>query len=149
MQLLKSSTLAIIPYINNPLTWVSLPTKLFEYIKLSKTVICPNLPGFAEVLGYDNPGLYDINDRLSLLRCSLFFEQHFKGYSNEKLIIDTMNKIKKELILIIIAHKISVLENADKILIIKRGLKIDEGTYDDLFLSNKEFNRLFKKSIIP
>ena len=61
---LLSSTLAIIPYIDNPLTRVSLPTKLFEYIKLSKTVICPNLPGFAEVLGCDNPGLYDKNDRL-------------------------------------------------------------------------------------
>ena len=66
MQLLKSSTLAIIPYIDNPLTRVSLPTKLFEYIKLSKTVICPNLPGFTEVLGFDNPGLYNINDKLGI-----------------------------------------------------------------------------------
>ena len=66
MQLLKSSTLAIIPYIDNPLTRVSLPTKLFEYIKLSKTVICPNLPGFTEILGFDNPGLYNINDKLGI-----------------------------------------------------------------------------------
>jgi glycosyltransferase involved in cell wall biosynthesis len=66
MQLLNSSTLAIIPYLNNPLTRVSLPTKLFEYIKLSKTLICPNLPGFTEILGADNPGLYDINDKLGI-----------------------------------------------------------------------------------
>ena len=63
---LLSSTLAIIPYIDNPLTRVSLPTKLFEYIKLSKTVICPNLQGFTEVLGFDNPGLYNINDKLGI-----------------------------------------------------------------------------------
>jgi len=90
MQLLKSSTLAIIPYINNPLTWVSLPTKLFEYIKLSKTVICPNLPGFTEVLGSDNPGLYDINDRLGAFNT-------IQTFFDDKMLVEKTELLNSEI----------------------------------------------------
>jgi len=86
MQLLKSSTLAIIPYLNNPLTKVSLPTKLFEYIKLSKTVICPNLPGFTELLGSDNPGLYDINDKLGIYKT-------IQKFFNDKILVEQTEKM--------------------------------------------------------
>jgi ABC-type multidrug transport system fused ATPase/permease subunit len=70
-------------------------------------------------------------------------------YQNEKLIIDTMSNIKEDLILIIIAHKVSVLEKADKIVVIKKGLKVQEGTYNDLLKSDGEYHRLYKESILP
>jgi hypothetical protein len=88
---LLSSTLAIIPYIDNPLTRVSLPTKLFEYIKLSKTVICPNLPGFTEVLGYDNLELYDINDRLGAFNT-------IQTFFDDKMLVEKTELLNSEIV---------------------------------------------------
>jgi len=87
---LLSSTLAIIPYIDNPLTRVSLPTKLFQYIKLSKTVICPNLSGFTEVLGSDNPGLYDINNKLGV-------HDTIQTFFDDKMLVEKTKLLNSEI----------------------------------------------------
>jgi glycosyltransferase involved in cell wall biosynthesis len=55
---LKNARLCIIPYLDTMLTRASTPTKLFEYLTYGKVVVCPDFPGFTEILGTDNPGLY-------------------------------------------------------------------------------------------
>jgi glycosyltransferase involved in cell wall biosynthesis len=55
---LKSARLCIIPYLDTMLTRVSTPTKLFEYLTYGKVVVCPDFPGFTEIIGTGNPGLY-------------------------------------------------------------------------------------------
>ena len=90
MQILSSSTLAIIPYQDTPLARVSLPTKLFEYIKLSKVVICPNLPGFTEVLGPDNPGLYDINNKLGVYNT-------IQTFFDDKMLVEKTKLLNSEI----------------------------------------------------
>lgn len=58
--------LCVIPYRNTPITSITLPHKLFEYMAYGKAIIHPDFPGFAEVLGDDNPGKYNSSDALSL-----------------------------------------------------------------------------------
>jgi glycosyltransferase involved in cell wall biosynthesis len=55
---LKNARLCIIPYLDTILTRVATPTKLFEYLSYGKVVVCPDFPGFTEILGAGNPGLY-------------------------------------------------------------------------------------------
>ena len=68
MKILAGSTLALMPYKDTPLTRISLPTKLFEYISMSKAVVCPNLPGVIEILGIQNNAVYDVNKKDSIYK---------------------------------------------------------------------------------
>ncbi len=65
---LKKARLCIIPYLDTILTRVATPTKLFEYLTYGKVVVCPDFPGFTEILGTDNPGLYRSAESDDILR---------------------------------------------------------------------------------
>lgn len=54
----KYAKLCVIPYLDTILTRISLPTKLFEFISMGKTIVYPAFPGFTEILGTENPGMY-------------------------------------------------------------------------------------------
>lgn len=55
---LKNAKLCIIPYLDTILTRVATPTKVFEYISMGKAIVYPDFPGFIEILGTNNPGMY-------------------------------------------------------------------------------------------
>jgi len=65
--MIYSAKLCVIPYKSTPITRVTLPHKVFEYMAYGKVIIHPDFPGFAEVLGLDNPGRYLSGDRQSLV----------------------------------------------------------------------------------
>lgn len=68
MQIVADSTLALLPYKDTPLTRIALPTKLFEYLKMSKVVVCPNLPGIIEILGINNNGIYNVKEKYAIYK---------------------------------------------------------------------------------
>jgi len=49
--------------------------------------------------------------------------------------------------IIVIAHRISTIRNADSIYVMKEGKITEYGTYDELQNKNGEFNRLWKSSV--
>jgi glycosyltransferase involved in cell wall biosynthesis len=59
--------LCVIPYRNTPITRITLPHKVFEYMAYGKAIIYPDFPGFAEVLGTDNPGKFTSGDNNNLI----------------------------------------------------------------------------------
>ena len=63
-----NSKICIIPYLETPLTKVSTPTKLFEYILMDKAVVCPNFGGLSEILGSENEGLYKKGNNIDMIR---------------------------------------------------------------------------------
>ena len=83
MQIVADSSLALLPYRDTPLTRISLPTKLFEYMNASKVIVCPNLPGIIEILGIQNQGIYDvrINDAI--------YDKINKLFNSKYLILET------------------------------------------------------------
>lgn len=65
---------------------------------------------------------------------------------SEKLVLDTLEKIKNDVILIVITHRISAVLNADKILVLKNGKIIEEGTHRDILEKKGEYWRLYHES---
>ena len=59
--------------------------------------------------------------------------------STEQLIEKSINNISKDKITIIIAHKLSTITNADKIIVIKEGKIIEIGNHKDLYNKKGEY----------
>jgi ATP-binding cassette, subfamily B, bacterial MsbA len=57
--------------------------------------------------------------------------------TTEKLVQETMEAAMAGKTVIVIAHRLSTVQNADKIVVMEKGMKVEEGTFPDL-LSNKE-----------
>ena len=58
---------------------------------------------------------------------------------NEKEIQDTLNKISEGKTTIIIAHRLSTVQNADNIILIHKGQVVDQGKHHELVLRNERY----------
>lgn len=65
---------------------------------------------------------------------------------NEEFLNELLDEIKKDKVIIISAHKLSTIQNADRIIFIKDGRVEGTGKYDELILNNKSFNELLMGS---
>lgn len=61
----------------------------------------------------------------------------------EKKIIDTISKLKKNITIILIAHRLNTIKNCDQIFLIEKGELVNTGTFDELI----EKSNYFKKSV--
>lgn len=62
---------------------------------------------------------------------------------SENKIKDAINDLRQEVTQIIIAHRLSTIEHADKIIYIEKGVKINEGSKDELLKNCPEFKYLW------
>jgi len=61
---------------------------------------------------------------------------------SEALVMDAIEEIKKEIILIVIAHRLSTVVNADKIFVMKDGMIAEKGSHLELLKRHGEYSRL-------
>lgn len=94
LEMIQAACLTVIPYESNPLTAVALPNKLFEYMALGKAIVFPDLPGFREVLGSDNPGAYRPDDPEDLVRV---LDRLLADAGLRKRTADTNRRLAKEI----------------------------------------------------
>lgn len=66
-------------------------------------------------------------------------------YESERVIQDNMKKICHGRTVIIIAHRLSTLRNADYIIVIDKGELIESGSHKELFASTGLYNHLYKQ----
>ena len=55
---------------------------------------------------------------------------------------------KKNMTAIIIAHRLSTVKNADKIIFLNKGKIIESGTHEELLNKNGEYKQLMSKQIV-
>ena len=57
----------------------------------------------------------------------------------EHTIMDTLNRIKKDITIILIAHRLNTVKNCDNIFVLQDGQVKEHGSYDDLIKTSKTF----------
>jgi len=74
----------------------------------------------------------------------LLFDEATSALDNksEKRIQDAIDNYTKDKITITIAHRLSTVQNADKILVLKQGKIVSSGTHEELIQNSNEYKRL-------
>ena len=70
----------------------------------------------------------------------------FMDPENEEKMNAAIEEIVRDKTVIVIAHRLSSIKNADKICVLKEGNVIAEGTHDELMKNCEEFRKLWKAS---
>lgn len=61
---------------------------------------------------------------------------------SEKLVQDALGKLMKTRTSLVIAHRLSTIQNADNIILIKKGGILEQGTHEELTLKNGAYKKL-------
>jgi subfamily B ATP-binding cassette protein MsbA len=79
----------------------------------------------------------------------LIFDEATSALDNksEAMINETIKEIRKDKIAFVIAHRLSTVDDADKMLLFKDGQIVSRGTKDELLQSSKEFQDLSRSSL--
>ncbi len=59
----------------------------------------------------------------------------------EKLVMNSINKLRKNTTIILIAHRLTTIKNCDNIFLLENGQLINQGTYEELIKSSNLFNK--------
>ena len=62
--------------------------------------------------------------------------------ATEKLVQSAINKMQQDRTTIIIAHRLTTIQNADRIIVLKDGEIIEQGTHSDLIKTSGEYSKL-------
>lgn len=65
----------------------------------------------------------------------------------ESLIQMALNKVKEGRTTIVIAHRLSTIKHANKIVVLENGVKIEEGTHDQLLSDDKKYAAIYRSQI--
>jgi len=68
----------------------------------------------------------------------------FADPENEALIQKAFAKLTEGRTVIMIAHRLSTVVNADKIIVLSEGKKMEEGTHEELLRSGGLYSRMWK-----
>lgn len=68
---------------------------------------------------------------------------------SERYIQETIQAVRKELTLIVIAHRFSTIRDADQILVVENGTIDEVGSHEELLSNSLLYNRLFKLQLQP
>ena len=72
----------------------------------------------------------------------LFLDEGTSALDNqtEKLVMEAVNNLSKDITIIIIAHRLNTVKNCDVIFKLDKGEVIGQGTFEELIKGSKSFN---------
>jgi ATP-binding cassette subfamily B protein len=128
-----------------------------DYEKLIQSCNLANIQSFIESLpnglytklGYDGMGLSQGQKQRILIARAIYKDPEFLFFdeatnaldaSNEREILENLEKFFKGKTVVVIAHRLSTVKNADKIVVLDNGRIVEEGTHEALsFLKGKYY----------
>ena len=132
--------------------------------KLGQAVEVANIKDFIESLplsyntkiGYEGLGLSGGQTQRMLIARAVYKEPKFVFFdeatsaldaNTEKIITDNLNHFLKGKTAVIIAHRLSTVKNADKIVVLDHGRIVEEGSHAELVARRGEYYRLVKNQL--
>ncbi|PQB03568.1 peptidase domain-containing ABC transporter [Aureitalea marina] len=79
----------------------------------------------------------------------LFFDEATSALdsNNEKTIMENLNKFFENKTVVVIAHRLSTVKNADQIVVLDKGMIIEKGTHNELVAQRKNYYELVKNQL--
>lgn len=79
----------------------------------------------------------------------IFFDEATSALdaNNEKVIIENLGQFFKGKTAVVIAHRLSTVKHADKIVVLDRGVVVEEGNHQELVAKKGEYYRLIKNQL--
>jgi len=79
----------------------------------------------------------------------IFFDEATSALdaNNEKIIIENLEQFFKGKTAIVIAHRLSTVKHADKIVVLDKGMVVEEGSHNELVARKGEYYRLIKNQL--
>ncbi|WP_026391781.1 ABC transporter ATP-binding protein [Haploplasma modicum] len=65
----------------------------------------------------------------------------------ETIIQNALDKVKKNRTVIIIAHRLSTIKNANKIIVLEKGLKVEEGNHEELVARDGVYANIYRSQV--
>lgn len=65
----------------------------------------------------------------------------------ETIIQNALDKVKKNRTVIIIAHRLSTIKNANKIIVLEKGLKVEEGNHEELVAKDGVYANIYRSQV--
>jgi len=63
---------------------------------------------------------------------------------SERAIQDALKEVMKDRTTLVIAHRLSTIENADQVIVLRKGRVIEQGTHDELLARGEVYSRLYQ-----
>lgn len=79
----------------------------------------------------------------------LFFDEATSALdaNNEKIIMENLNEFFKGRTAVVIAHRLSTVKNADQIVVLDKGMIIEQGTHEELITRKGAYHHLVKNQL--
>lgn len=112
--------------------------------------------GFDTLLGTDGVGISQgQRQRLLIARAVykdprfLFFDESTNALdsSNERKIVENLNEFFQDRTVVVVAHRLSTIRNADKIVVLHKGRIAEEGCHQELIIAKGRYYELVKNQL--
>lgn len=79
----------------------------------------------------------------------LFFDEATNALdaNNEKLIMENMNEFSKGKTVVVVAHRLSTVKNADQIVVLEKGEMVEQGKHEELIQKKGKYYELVKNQL--
>lgn len=133
-------------------------TKLLGACKTSNILsFIESLPnGFNTKLGTDGVGISQGQKQRILIARAVYKDPHYLFFdeatnaldsNNEKAIVENLQQFFKGRTVVVVAHRLSTVKNADKIVVLHKGRIVEEGTHIELSNLHGKYYELVKNQL--